>query len=1214
MLGRIFLVIGGFVVVALFAALLAPVFVDWTNFRVGFEQQASRILGKKVTVHGPVEARILPFPSVTMRDVRVGQDTDGSPLVQVAQFSMDMELAPFLSGEARVFDMRIEKPKARIRLLKDGRLDWMRGSRPDIPARNVVLEDVHITDAQIEFIDEASGRNRLLTNLTADLSAHSLAGPWRAEGNATLDGYEAQFTLNSGEPDSQSGQVPLKLRLRPDIQPVEVQLDGALGVRGARPEYKGEFSLSFLDQPAAGTTKQAAPRTKGKFELTNDCIRIPEYRIEAGAIDNPYVVTGEATLDTGEKPEFLLTADGQQVDVDKLAAELVPRGKTSRDAHFSAQRRVNALIAMAARIPVPRVPGRATVHLPAIVTEGTTIRDIRLDLRPKDGGWTVENAVAILPGRTQVEASGQLVLTGEPSFTGKMLLASNQPSGFSDWLTGNVDPAIRRLKAAGFSADVALTRQSQRFEQLELAVGGATLKGRLERSSATDAKPVPDLALDLAGDEIDLDAIRALASLLTGQDAGQQALDHHLTAHLKADRLTAFGVAAHGVEAELELGDSGLSIEKLAVADLAGAQLSARGSAEGSLLNYRGKGTITLSAEEAAPFLTMLREQLPRHPVLERLARNPAAFSNTNLTAELTLGDAANLAISGVSNGTRIETSIQAQNLLDLTQETEYQLIAKLTNPLSVRLLDQLGVETLPFDGDANAALDVTAKGNGKAEADISLNYRTDATVASASGKVSLAADKFGDGLLNIALKSSDIEPSLLVAGISMPQFGSGLPIDARVQISLDPNVVKFDRIEGAIAGNAVSGELAYDRTIDAPTWTGKLDLGALDEEWLAEAVYGPLYDPQTGAFSEQPFSQPAFGRADVTLDLSAKSVPLWPGVAPLSGFSARLSNRSNGISLEEVKAEWLGGSLNGRLAMSSSEGIGLLQTRLSLQDADLAPLMWERAGHSVASGKIGFELATEATAKTPAALLVAANGSGTLHLQDVVLPGLAESPLKDLLAQADRIDGDVTEAKVRPLVQNRIFAGKMQVGAVELPFTMSAGQVRFQNIAAQAGATRLSGDARFSLSEQTVDASLLMAYDAGEDAVAGGDAEVALRFRGDWSEPEQQLELGAITNFLSLRAFEQERRRVETLQASVLEKQRLRREVSLYQSLDNERRLAKEKAEAEARRVEEEAARQRAEEQRREQQKPEVSTPGLSVPPTVEHFRMEELPGVTGN
>ena len=71
------------------------------------------------------------------------------------------------------------------------------------------------------------------------------------------------------------------------------------------------------------------------------------------------------------------------------------------------------------------------------------------------------------------------------------------------------------------------------------------------------------------------------------------------------------------------------------------------------------------------------------------------------------------------------------------------------------------------------------------------------------------------------------------------------------------------------------------------------------------------------------------------------------------------------------------------------------------------------------------------------------------------------------------------------------------------------------------------------------------------------------------------------LSNFLSLRAFERERRRVETLQANVLEKQRLRREVALYRANAAEREAARLRAIEEERRRQlavEAAARQKAE------------------------------------
>jgi uncharacterized protein involved in outer membrane biogenesis len=75
-----------------------------------------------VTVAGDATARLLPFPSVTFEDVRVG-DAE-KPLVVADRFSMDAELAPFLSGEVLIFDMRLENPTIMLELDERGMPDW----------------------------------------------------------------------------------------------------------------------------------------------------------------------------------------------------------------------------------------------------------------------------------------------------------------------------------------------------------------------------------------------------------------------------------------------------------------------------------------------------------------------------------------------------------------------------------------------------------------------------------------------------------------------------------------------------------------------------------------------------------------------------------------------------------------------------------------------------------------------------------------------------------------------------------------------------------------------------------------------------------------------------------------------------------------------------------------------------------------------------------
>ncbi len=1186
MLGRILLALGGLVVVVLFAALLAPFFLDWSSFRVAFEDQASRILGKKVSVHGEVDARILPFPSVTLHDVRVGADADGQPLVQVAQFSMDMELAPFLSGEARIFDMRIDRPKARIRILKDGTLDWMRGGRASIPARNVVLEDVHITGGEVDLIDEQSGQSRQLRAVSADLSAASLLGPWRGEGNATLDDQEARFSISTGAADAQAKRIPLRLRFWPDAQPVEINLDGELTVVDNKPAYNGAFTLSFLeeeDETEPVAPPPPGPRAKGGFELTNERIRIPQYRLELGATDNPYVITGEATLDTGTRPEFLLTAEGQQIDVNRLG-DGTAQAKTGRDPAASAQRRINNFIRMAASIPIPQVPGRASLRLPAIVANDTTIRDIRLDIRPAGRGWTVDNVVATLPGRTQLEAKGALTLRDRIAFAGDMLVASSQPSGLADWLAGRVDPAIRQLRSAGFSARVNLTPELQRFDNLELAIGAATLKGRLERQSPQNQ--VPNLSVSLGGNEIDIDAMEALAGLLTGDDAGQDVLDHRIAATLKADRFTAFGVIANNVDTAFTTSGGVLSLERLTVGNIAGATVSAKGRVEGSLLSYAGNGNLTLRSADPSAFFAMLRDRLPPHPLLERMAASAGWYAETDLAAALTVGGAIGgmeVTVTGRSNGSAVNANLKLPGLFDLTGSDQMTLTTSLENPDSSILLGQAGLQPLLQEGDGPGRLALSLQQGDAANAQAELSFDTGRTSLNFKGDLNLQQDGFGEGQGHLSLKSDNLEPYLLMTGWTLPQFGVGLPLTLDADLHVLPDELQIKQLRGAAAGNDIAGAITVARNSPGMPATGTLNVDTVDLAWLGEAVLGPVSDPSNGDLSSAPLQAPLFTNLDLALDLRASAFRAG-ALGVIDNFSANMTHRSGGITVENAKGQWRGGEVAGRLMMSNADGTGLLQARFAGTNADLATLVWKAGDTPVASGRLDFNMSAESTGKTLAELVGAASGSAELRMKGLQVSGINPEALGPLMAQVDTLGGEVSEDRIRPLVARLIHQGTASLGDVTVPVTITSGEARAQLVTVMVGKTKIAGEGRFDVVGNQMSAELALTYDAGEEALAGGDPTVRLRFDGPLDQPSRQIDIGPVANFLSQRAYEQERRRVEALQASVLEKQRLRREVALYNFQAAERQAARAKAEAEER------ARQQAADAERQRQAAEAA------------------------
>ncbi|HCV72088.1 MAG TPA: hypothetical protein DHE23_12620 [Agrobacterium sp.] len=1225
MLGRILVFLGGLLAVVLFSALLIPYFVDWTDFRRDFEDQASRILGKKVVVHGRVEARLLPFPSVTLHDVRAGTDADGSPLIQVARFSMDAELAPFLSGEARIFDMRIEEPKAKIRLLKDGTLDWMRGSRAEIPARTVVLESVQIEGGQIEFIDEQSGRNRVVTGLNADMSANSLAGPWKAEGRAAVDGHPGSFSLSSSEPDYANGRMGLRIRVVPDEHPVEVDLDGAIAATAGKPAYSGSFAFSFREdqkqKQQGGQSLFSSPRTRGSFELTNESVRIPSYRMELGGNENPYVVTGEATLDTGAKPEFLLTANGQQIDVNRFAPPVVQTGKTSRQPTASVRQRIEAFAAMVARIPVPPVPGKASISLPALVSDDTTIRDIRLDVRPDGSGWQVVNAVATLPGRTQLEAKGSLTLLDGPAFNGNLLVASNQPSGLANWLSGSVDPAIRQLNAAGFSADVSLTTLNQRFDNLELAIGDASLKGKLERRSDGKAS---NLSIDLAGNEIDLDALKALGSLALGDQVGSSVLDHRIDAKFKADRFNMAGVTANHVETAFTMAGGVLSLEKMTAGDIAGAEVKAKGQLQGSLLKYAGKGTVNLHATDMQPFFAMLQQKLPGHPFLSRLAASSPWYANSDLAMDVSVNSengGANVAVSGTVNGSRLSAVAKMPDFLSITDDTAMSLEGVLKNQSTAILFGQAGLDPLPFDADGEGLLSVKLNGTLGSPVQTDIRFSTERTHFSMIGSFAVAAANFGEGSADLALESADIEPYLIMNAVGLPQLGGGMALKANGKMAVDAQKIAFSALGGQAGGNPFSGSLAFQRA--APhSVTGDLALRSVDLAWLGDAIYGPVIDPETGTLNAKPLAMPAFPQLKAALSLKAESFEAGP-FGTVTGLSTKVTHDDGNLALDDIAGTFMGGKLTGRLAMSTGEGAGIFRTKIAVNDANPESILWANANGQVATGRVAIDLTAESTGKSVGEILKSAGGSGEVRASGLVLKGLNPGAFPPILQAAEGLQQPIDAPKVRPLVDQSLWQGEIPLGNVALPFTLNGGALHFQNLRAGIDPVTLTGEATVDIAASTVNGDLDLIFNPGTEVVAGAEPSLRLNYNGPLAAPALTTDVSALGNYLALRAFEKERRRVEAMQASVLEKQRLRRETALYRSQAAERQAEKERVEAEAKAKAEEEARlkaaaeerlrqekeqqERLQQQQQQQQQPvpeRQSTPALTVPPTEDAIR----------
>ncbi|MCT7375049.1 AsmA family protein [Chelativorans salis] len=1187
---------GGLVVLALTAALVAPYFIDWTNYRDEFEREAGRVLGRDVRVEGTARARLLPFPSVTFTDVVVDGES-GEAAMTVDEFSMDAELAPFLSGELLIFDMRLVRPSASLEVGPSGRIDWaMRPSSPFDP-RQVTLEKVTISDGTIAIHQQASGRTIQLSNIDAELSARTLAGPWRVNGALAVDGMPVALSASTGTV-GEEGAMRVRVSAEPRDYPLSLEADGQAQFVEGEGRYAGTFRLRTVRTEAGDAADDRAQadnpgnRVTGRFALDHERLNVEEFRFETGPEIDPYTAEGEAVVELGAEPSFSITADGAQIRFGGPAEEGGAMPGLSADERFA------ALTKFVTDLPKPAIPGVIAVNLPAIVAGDTTIRNIRLRAEPEENGWKIGSLAATLPGRTRFEGEGLLATADDLAFTGNMVLAVGQPSGFAAWLAKDVDEAIRRLPAAGFSADVALTAERQRFDDLELILGDARFRGSVDRRSPADARP--SLALSLTGDRLDVDGMRAFASLFVDEAGRNRLADHDVDLEIAAGPVSAEGLTAERLDTALRLRAGELEIDRLTIGGLAEANISATGQISGIGEEPTGRLDAAVVAVDLAPLVDLLAERFPDNRLLAALNRRASLYPGLLEDAELDVvasatdngGESAGLAVSakGEAGGTVFSLSASGEGVLSEAAEARFTTNFTGRNEEAASLYALFGLPALPLGLAGEAEAELSATGTLAGGLETSFRFSGEGFSAHFDGDVT-PQDEDISVLGKAQLEAEDLEPWLAAAGVSLPGFGYGLPAELSADIDYGEDLAVISGLTGSVAESVVSGDLNGTLRDGKPHFTGALRLGALDLGVAAEMVVGSAaFDGDGDVWPEAPFRQGVSTPFSADVELATET--LWLGnAATAEDASLRLRLDADGLAVSDLSAKLLGGTVEGLAELSNNEGTGLFNAQLALRGAPLQTLL---PGAGIA-GEADLSASLTANGKSVNGMAASLAGSGSAALKDLVINKLDPQALPKILARADALGTEIDASQVADFAPELVRGGTFEAGATELAFSVANGVARTPPVQLRTEGALMSAEAAADFRDRTVSASGSLTYEAGREAVVGSDPMVRFAVQGPPGEAEFQLDIEPLAQFLTQRALEREQARVEHMQALLLEGQRLRREMRYFAALEAERaaeeaeRVRLEREAEQQRKAEEERARQRREEEARQREEEEA-------------------------
>jgi hypothetical protein len=1154
----LFAILGSLLVALLVAALVVPPYVDWNRFKSDFEAEATRALGQDVKVRGTASLRLLPLPSVTFSDVRVGPEAE--PLLTARSFAMDVELAPLMRGDIVIVDMRLERPQLEMRLDDQGQLLWPLGRASRFEETPIAVERLAVIDGIMRVRDPRYDREIILREIDFSAGAASLSGPWRGEGSLRWGEERARISASTGRlrPDD---TFSVRATIEPQSVPFDIAFEG-LGDMGAElPGATGTLRL----RPAVAQSADdriAFPRVlsedafpfllEADAEFTTDGLTVPAYELRLGGGDDPYSISGKGSVEFGESPSFDVSAEGQQVNVERLETAV---GETATAEGQDLEDRLELLRLILARIPHLPGEGKINLTLPAFVAGDTVIRDIKADITAlgQSGTWRLQNFGAQLPGRTELRADGVLTVRDTMAYEGALVLASRQPTGFAKWL-GRADPQeFSEIANAGFSAQANLQPDRLVLEELEIVVNGDRLTGRLERIDRANS-------LELKGRRADLDKLQVLAALLAVDpgSAGVSALS------LDVEQAVLSGLSATGVTARSRLENGEYVLDTLRIGDLSGAQISAAGRWPRGAAPWDGESQMRLQGASLAGVAALVNARLFQANVLDRFANNPALTANADLTLTAVYQEEAqDLAIEGVMGGITVDAAI----------EEGERFRAALTADDGASLINFIGFDTVPGLDLGRGGLTFRAEDNGEGIYDFGTTLTLQEGYASLSGAVEPQLTEgqiLFDGAVAAEVDSSDIDPLIPLFGIALPGYGEGNGVRLSANIALSSDGVEVGDIVGKIAESEISGAVTVAKNrVDGRVAVNRVSAGSLAALSVAE---GALLGSYAG---------------DVALEVGALDLGVTNSAA--QRFSARMRLDEGDVVLDEMKAAWLGGELSGRVEITNGAAGPMASINAQVRDAQLSDVASAFGLPAFMTGRA--DIAGRFETGGGATVLDDLTGGGNVSVRDGALQGLSSQTFGQVLAQADEVQDDEITDQAASIVTGSVGEGQLQFGRTDFTYSVTSGTVRADSVPFTTPTVTARAGGRFDLTSTAYEAQLGVDFDPGLERVEGASPGLRVAVEGIGNAAETTVDTTDFTTYLTARLAERREREFLTQRAAILERQRLRWTARLYQSREDARRAVRQERErAERERREAEDARRREREAQERQRRQEAA------------------------
>ena len=258
-MSRFLAAVAALVVLLAAIVLLAPGLVPAKTYKGRLEAEASKALGRAVTLGDDISFKIIPQTAFSVTDLVIAnaEGFAGDHLARVERADIGVKLMPLFGGRVEIARFVLTRPDLNLQKAKSGAVNWNLASSsapqdegaPAQTPKELSLGDVRLVDGKAVYADGAAGKTYTLDAINADVRLASLAEPLEVNGAMNFQGAPA--TVNVVLTNLADLLAKKDTNLKLDLTLGDAAVGADLAVAGGDAlAYSGPISVNAPNLPA----------------------------------------------------------------------------------------------------------------------------------------------------------------------------------------------------------------------------------------------------------------------------------------------------------------------------------------------------------------------------------------------------------------------------------------------------------------------------------------------------------------------------------------------------------------------------------------------------------------------------------------------------------------------------------------------------------------------------------------------------------------------------------------------------------------------------------------------------------------------------------------------------------------------------------------------------------------------------------------------------